>query len=290
MLKLLVFFLIILCTGCTNQLTPEVDDDIFEELLDEEVFEEQLDDDIFEDLEVDNTYYELLLSYIFIDVINLNKIDLPNYVLDENIIWEYDNKEISFLTGSNITYNIKATIKEVSKEFTITFKNNIVEQVYQQELLFRYLFITDNKKLGTTMSPNKIIFHNTANTASAYNEVLYLNSVSNTSSTSFHYAVDDIGVYQAVRSNIYAHHAGEINTNKESIGVEIAKSLLTDNSIKDKAIHNSQKLIRLLQMHYNIDDVLTHYDITGKNCPHDIISRYSLNRYKTELITSYYTI
>lgn len=283
--KILTIILLLFTTGCSqtleNELTGELEDSHVEILPNEEDSNFEL-----EDLEPEiayNEYYELLLSYVFIDVTNLSKIYLPQVINNEIITWKNNGSIVSYITGSNITYELEAFIGSQSKIFHITFKNNLVDEIFQQDLLFKYIFITNSKKLGTSMSPNKIIFHNTANSAPALNEVLYLNSVYNTNTTSFHYAVDDIGIYQAIPNNIYAHHAGNLTVNKESIGVEIAKSLSSNIEEKNQAILNAQKLIRLLQMKYNINDVLPHYDITGKHCPHDIFDRYSINTFYKEL-------
>ena len=138
--------------------------------------------------------------------------------------------------------------------------------------------VKDSKKIGKKIKPNKIVFHNTANTAPAINEIKWLNSKDNTSTTSFHFAVDESGVYQAVSANYATYHAGDFNINNTSIGIEIAKSKLNDITEKDNGIKNATLLIVLLMNHYDIDieDVITHYDSSGKYCPHDIFDRYGL--------------
>ncbi len=289
--KLLIIITIFICTGCTNNLEELQPDNQPEtellpdvEIAPEVVLPEQDLPNTF------NNYHELLLSYVFIDVINLNRIDLPTNIMNEKITWRNNGSIITTVSGNNNSYYLSASIGNQQRNFNITFKNGIVDEIYQQDLIFKYLYITDTKKLGTSMSANKIIFHNTANSAPALNEVLYLNSIYNTSSVSFHYAVDDIGIYQAVPNNIYAHHAGNLAVNKESIGIEIAKSLSTNNEEKNNAIYNAQKLIRLLQMKYNIDDVLPHYDVTGKHCPHDIFDRYSIDLFYSQIKILHKTI
>ncbi len=286
MRKLILLSTILFLGGCGSVDTP--DEDIYVDTSPEFDLDDFLDGYNDECCDDDvNTYHELLLSYVFIDVINLNKIDLPKSIMDESIIWTANNNIVTSLTGVNNTYYLKATIGDLSRNFNVTFANNTVKQIYQQDLIFHYHFVTYAPKLGTSMIPNKIVIHNTANTASAYNEIMYLNSSENKTATSYHYAVDDTGIYQGVATNIYAHHAGNININKESIGIEIAKSLLDDNTVKDKAINNAQKLIRLLQMQYNIDTLMTHKDVTGKHCPHDIYDRYTIDRFYSELFDMY---
>ena len=148
---------------------------------------------------------------------------------------------------------------------------------------------TGHKKVGSAMSkPTYIVVHNTANTAPAINEVKYLNSSSNTSYTSFHFAVDDVNVYQALNMKYNGWHAGENTMNKKSIGIEIAKSMISDTAIKNKAIDNGAKLVAMLMIEYNIpiENVITHQAVTGKHCPHDILDRYGYDNF-LNLVKSY---
>ena len=193
--------------------------------------------------------------------------------------------------------NIKKENQEVIED-TINLKQPIVYDNVEGGLLskenefkldtYYMLLDKDNKKVGGQMTPTYIVIHNTANSAPAINEAKYLNSNSNTSSTSFHFAVDDTSVYQTVNLNYNSWHAGNISMNKKSIGIEIAKSTIDDISIKDKAIENGAKLTAMLMKHYNIplDKVITHYDVTGKDCPHDILHRYGFNNFK-DLVSFY---
>ena len=143
------------------------------------------------------------------------------------------------------------------------------------------MFISDTKKMGGKLDAKQIVLHNTANTAPAINEIKWLGSKDNTSSTSFHYAVDDTGVYQAIPTDIIAHHAGVKAINYQAIGVEIAKSMINDNKIKDEAITKGAQLIALLISYYQleINDVITHYEASGKHCPHDIFDRFDINKF-----------
>ncbi len=233
--------------------------------------------------------------YIFIDILDCDSIYLESNINEYKIDWEYDTSYFSLRNKclelkKNGQTTIESTItkdnQECSTYFDIFIKDNKIEKIYQQDMMFYYMFIINNpQKIGQSFAPKNIVFHNTANTASAYNEVAYLNSTSNTSSTSFHYAVDDTGVYQAIPLDLYAHHAGDLSMNKTSIGVEIAKSLSTDNILKNKCIDNGAKLITLLQYkyHINTNNVYTHKDITGKHCPHDIYDRYGIDNFYLNL-------
>ena len=55
---------------------------------------------------------------------------------------------------------------------------------------------------------------------------------------------------------------------------------------KNKGINNASLLISLLMNYYDIDikNVITHYDASGKQCPHDILSRYGLENFYDEII------
>jgi len=133
--------------------------------------------------------------------------------------------------------------------------NNIVDGLLNKNNEFsletNYMILNEsNKKVGSKMIPTYIVIHNTANSAPAINEAKYLNSSSNTSSTSFHFAVDDTSVYQTVNLNYNSWHAGNISMNKKSIGIEIAKSTIKDTNIKDKAIKS--KPIGIIKQDTNI--------------------------------------
>ncbi|WP_343675378.1 N-acetylmuramoyl-L-alanine amidase, partial [Chitinophaga sp.] len=70
------------------------------------------------------------------------------------------------------------------------------------------------------MTAEYITIHNTYNDASAANEVSYM--IGNTSSTSFHFAVDDKEVRQGIPTDRNAWHTGDGKNgtgNRKSIGV-----------------------------------------------------------------------
>ena len=93
--------------------------------------------------------------------------------------------------------------------------------------------VPENKygiKCPNMMNPSRIVIHNTANDASARNEISYM--INNDSETSFHYAVDDKEIVQGVLENRNAWHAGDGNGkgNREGIAIEIcySKSVVID--------------------------------------------------------------
>ena len=118
-----------------------------------------------------------------------------------------------------------------------------------------------------TMKPVGIVVHNTANDASAINEVTYMNR--NNNPVSYHVAIDDINVVQAIPFNRNAWHAGATYANRNMIGIEICYSR-SGGSRFTKAEKESAKYIATLckQYGWGIDKVQTHQQQNKKYCPH----------------------
>lgn len=120
------------------------------------------------------------------------------------------------------------------------------------------------------MTPTRLIVHNTANDASANNEISYM--VTNNLEVSFHYAVDDIEAVQGLPENRNGWHAGDGRTgigNRQGIGIEICYSKSGGDRFI-KAERNACILIAQLLKKYGwgIDKVTKHQDYSGKYCPH----------------------
>lgn len=120
------------------------------------------------------------------------------------------------------------------------------------------------------MAPTRIVVHNTANDASAQNEIAYM--IKNNSEVSFHYAVDDKEIVQGIPENRNAWHAGDGGNgkgNREGIAIEICYSK-TGGSKFTKAEANAVELIVdiLKKYGWGIDKVTKHQDYSKKYCPH----------------------
>ena len=120
------------------------------------------------------------------------------------------------------------------------------------------------------MAPTRIVVHNTANDASARNEVAYM--IRNNNEVSFHYAVDDIEVVQGIPENRNAWHAGDGSKgkgNREGIAIEICYSK-SGGSKFTKAEENAAELIVNILKRYGwgIEKVTKHQDYSNKYCPH----------------------
>ncbi len=125
-------------------------------------------------------------------------------------------------------------------------------------------------KCPYAMKPEYIVVHNTANDASARNEIAYMTR--NNNEVSFHYAVDDKEVIQGIPDNRNAWHAGDGaygTGNRKGIAIEICFS--ESGGMKfDKAEQNAAELIAMKMKEYNIplSKVKRHYDFAKKRCPH----------------------
>ena len=122
------------------------------------------------------------------------------------------------------------------------------------------------------MNPIGITVHNTANDASAINEINYM--INNDYEISYHYAVDDVQAVQGLPLNRNGWHAsdgGNGTGNRKTIAIEICYSL-SGGARFDKAEENAAELIVKLLKDYGwgIDRVKRHYDYAPnkKYCPH----------------------
>ena len=135
-------------------------------------------------------------------------------------------------------------------------------------------------KCPYAMTPTRIVIHNTANDASAANEIAYM--LSNNKETSFHFAVDDKEIVQGIELNRNAWHASDGNGkgNREGIAIEICYSK-SGGERWLKALENAAELTAKLLKDYGwgIDRVTKHQDYSGKHCPHRILDEYGWDNF-----------
>lgn len=124
-------------------------------------------------------------------------------------------------------------------------------------------------KCPYSMTPTRIVVHNTANDATARNEIAYMTN--NNYETSFHYAVDDKEIVQGLPLDRNGWHSSDGNGkgNREGIAIEICYSKSGGDRFI-KAEENAVDLIVYLLKKYNwgIDRVTKHQDYCDKYCPH----------------------
>ena len=126
------------------------------------------------------------------------------------------------------------------------------------------------------MTPTRIVIHNTANDATAKNEISYMHR--NGETRSFHYAVDDKEIVQGIDLNRNAFHAGDGKNgkgNREGIAIEICYSKSGGERF-EKAQRNAAELTAKLLKEYGwgIDKVTKHKDYNSKHCPHRTLDQF----------------
>ena len=140
----------------------------------------------------------------------------------------------------------------------------------------RQMLVDESKyslKCPNTMTPKFLIVHNTANDASANNEISYMRT--NNSSTSFHIAVDDIEAVQGIPFNRNSWNAGDGtngNGNRNGIAIEICYSKSGGDKWEKAKTNAVELIVQLLNQYgWGIEQVKKHQDFSGKYCPHRIL-------------------
>lgn len=128
-------------------------------------------------------------------------------------------------------------------------------------------------KAPFAMQAQYITVHNTANDAPAENEISYM--LNNNNEVSYHVAVDDKEVIQAIPFNRNAWHCGDGQGtgNMKTIGVEICYSKSGGArymAAEENAVQYIASLLK--QFGWGIERVKKHQDWSGKYCPHRILS------------------
>ncbi|WAT79625.1 N-acetylmuramoyl-L-alanine amidase [Bacillus safensis] len=140
-------------------------------------------------------------------------------------------------------------------------------------------------KCPNKMDAEYITIHNTANDAAAKSEINYM--INNTSSTSYHFAVDDKEVIQAIPLDRNAWHSGDGTNgtgNRKSIGVEICYSESGGARYKAAEKLTIQFVAQLLKERgWGVDRVRKHQDWNGKYCPHRILSEGRWSSFKAAI-------
>lgn len=143
-----------------------------------------------------------------------------------------------------------------------------------------------NIKCPYPMTATRIVVHETANDASAENEINYMRN--NNKESSFHFAVDDKEIAQGIPLDRNAWHAGDGNGkgNREGIAIEICYSK-SGGERWCKAVDNAARFIAemLKERGWGIDKVTKHQDYSGKNCPHRILSDLGWNNFINTIAT-----
>jgi N-acetylmuramoyl-L-alanine amidase len=125
------------------------------------------------------------------------------------------------------------------------------------------------------MTPEFVVVHNTANDASAQNEVKYM--ISNNNQVSFHFAVDDKEIVQGLPLDRNAWACGDGANgkgNRKGIQIEICYS--KSGGVRfENAEKNAAKFIAQLlkERGWGVDKVKKHQDFSNKYCPHRTLDK-----------------
>lgn len=137
-----------------------------------------------------------------------------------------------------------------------------------------------NFNLSSASRIKYIVVHYTANNGdTAWGNTKYFQEYRGASA---HYFVDENSVWRSVEDNNIAWHCGTSGAyrhpycrNSNSIGVELCsrKDSKGVYYIKDETVATTIELVKELMQKYNIsiENVIRHYDVTGKICPEPFV-------------------
>ena len=136
------------------------------------------------------------------------------------------------------------------------------------------MLVTKDKypiKCPHEMTPEFIIIHNTANDASAMNEIAYM--IGNNNKVSFHCAIDDIRIVQGIpfnRNTWNATDGGSGAGNRKGIALEICYTKSGGERFQEAERLAAEYTAYLLKQYgWGIDKVKKHEDFyPKKGCPH----------------------
>lgn len=121
------------------------------------------------------------------------------------------------------------------------------------------------------LTPKGIVVHNTSGVSSAADEIAYM--IANGTSTSFHVAIDENEVVEAILFNRNAWHGGDGGTgyaNRNLLGFEICKSQDWNSDKFARAEENAALYIAYvcIQFGWTSDHLHQHNWYANTDCPH----------------------
>ena len=143
-----------------------------------------------------------------------------------------------------------------------------------------------NYKAGRTAKIQYIVIHYTGNNGdTAKGNAEYFSRTANIKASA-HFFCDENTFYQSVLPYDTAYHVGANNykhqycRNQNSIGIEMCskKDAKGNYYIPEKTVKNAVELTKKMMQLYDIpiENVLRHYDVTGKKCPEPFVGTPSL--------------
>lgn len=130
-------------------------------------------------------------------------------------------------------------------------------------------------KCPNAMTAEFIVVHNTANDASAENEIKYM--ITNNNQVSYHFAVDDKEVIQGLPVDRNAWACGDGSNgkgNRRGIQIEICYSKSGGARFENAEKNAAMFIAKLLKERgWGIDKVKKHQDFANKYCPHRTLDK-----------------
>ena len=157
--------------------------------------------------------------------------------------------------------------------------------------IFKQNLVSKDKysiKCPYSMKVEYITVHDTANRATAENEIKYM--ISNDKEVSFHLAVDEAEVIQGLpfdRNSWSCGDGAKGTGNRKSISVEICRPIHEDKSLYTKAEENAVYVVARLLYTHNllIEKLKKHQDWSGKTCPNVLLKEGRWNTFKERVNT-----
>ena len=180
--------------------------------------------------------------------------------------------------------NIESFIYDTINPSKVTEESSLAEEVYGVTVHTQLIESGTKARPGTKRKIKYIVIHETDNfkngsTAKKHADFL---SENNTSSTSWHYTVDDKEIYHHIPDNEIANHAGTKDGNKYGIGIELC---VNEDGNFHKTFENATKLVAYLLKEYDLTKyaVKTHHDFSGKDCPHTILRQGKMTEFEEKV-------
>lgn len=179
-----------------------------------------------------------------------------------------------------MVYVISTVIRKQIKNVEGIYPND----VYGVKVNTKLIESGTEARSGRKRKIKYIVIHETDNTekgADAKNHAEYL-SKNNKTSTSWHYTVDDREIYHHIPDDEIAHHAATQKGNQYGIGIELC---VNQDGNFEKTFENATKLVAYLlkEYHLNINDIKTHHDFSGKDCPHLLLKDNRIEEFKNKV-------
>lgn len=185
---------------------------------------------------------------------------------------------------------IEQSASEIIKEedALVNKESSFPANVFGVNVYTELIDVNTKARPGIKRKIKYIVIHETDNFESgvgAKNHAKFLKA-NNTKSTSWHYTVDDTEIYHHIPDNEIAYHAADEDGNEHGIGIELC---VNKDGNFEKTFENAAKLVAFLLKEYNltIDDIKTHHDFSGKDCPHSILKNNRMGELKKE-VEKYY--